>query len=184
MSKVGQNETEKQAQIMPKTMNDVPPSEAVAWFEEFLDPGGACAPTWFDEVGTRDFLECLKLYCDLRYGCYDAVVEEKREAIAQVQMPEEQLASLTPAELEVFSLICNNPGLAVEDIADKRQRSVGAVKAQISSIYKKLGVCRRSELLAKVNGLLETVPNPEPNGFSLTQVNRQQAAVNRIINKA
>lgn len=61
-------------------------------------------------------------------------------------VPDLRLHCLTPAELEVLRWFCR--GLAVKEISQTLFRSPHTVKTQLNSIYKKLGVHSRAELLS------------------------------------
>jgi len=61
------------------------------------------------------------------------------------------LHGLTDAESDVAVHLTN--GLAPEAVAAARHTSVGTVRAQIRSLYAKLGVSRQSELVSRLNQL-------------------------------
>lgn len=58
------------------------------------------------------------------------------------------LAKLTAAEREIACGVCE--GLGNEEIAARLRKSVKTVKGQLTSIYKKLGVTGRAQLLVKL----------------------------------
>jgi DNA-binding CsgD family transcriptional regulator len=61
-----------------------------------------------------------------------------------------QVYRLSPAEIDVVQSL--RSGLSPGDIADKRGVSVGTVRMQLKSIFRKVGVSRQSELVARVRG--------------------------------
>lgn len=70
-------------------------------------------------------------------GSFERVLAEKFDAW-----------NLTAAEKDVTLLIIK--GLSVNDIAGARQTAPGTVKAQSSSIFRKIGVSSRTELMSQV----------------------------------
>lgn len=71
-----------------------------------------------------------------------------------------QLDSLTAAELEVVMALVR--GHSNEGIAATRGRSAKTVANQVQSIYRKLGVSSRAELVAKISA----APRPSAPGES------------------
>jgi DNA-binding CsgD family transcriptional regulator len=70
-----------------------------------------------------------------------------------IDLPVEELqlpASLTDSEREVVQLVAQ--GLSNEDIGKARGRSARTIANQLASVYRKLGVNSRTELLARLTG--------------------------------
>ena len=59
------------------------------------------------------------------------------------------MSQLTPAEHEIFELVRN--GLSNKQIAYELHKSIRTVKTQLTSVYKKVGVRSRSQLLARLS---------------------------------
>lgn len=69
-------------------------------------------------------------------------------ALDKTRALELQLRQLTPAELEIVSLL--RRGLSNKEIAYGLDKSVKTVKTQLTSVYRKFAVRTRSRLLAKL----------------------------------
>lgn len=83
------------------------------------------------------------------YPGFIVYLENQSEAPAPDRLPAfSLLAGLTPAEREIARGICE--GLSNEEIAVRLRKSVKTVKAQLTSIYKKLGVTGRAQLLVRL----------------------------------
>lgn len=79
-----------------------------------------------------------------------------------------QLSSLSPAELEVVRWICR--GLTtVDEIGRKLFRSPHTVRTQLGSVFKKLEVHSREELLALLRRCETAWTQPDPSDISLDQ---------------
>jgi DNA-binding CsgD family transcriptional regulator len=66
--------------------------------------------------------------------------------VDELRLPE----SLTESEREVVQLVAQ--GLSNEDIGKARGRSARTIANQLASVYRKLGVFSRTELLARLTG--------------------------------
>ena len=62
----------------------------------------------------------------------------------------EKFANLTGREREVASFLTE--GISNQEIADRLGRSVGTVKAELHSVFKKLSVTTRTQLLLCITG--------------------------------
>lgn len=74
------------------------------------------------------------------------------ERLLIFSVPLEEVAEhgLTPSESEVAQAVCQ--GLSNHEIAQRRQTSVRTVANQLASIYEKLEVHSRAELVVKLGG--------------------------------
>ncbi len=68
------------------------------------------------------------------------------------------VAALTPAERDVATLVAS--GAKNAEIARRRGTSVRTVANQLASIYRKLGVSSRAELVRKLSGLVAATSGP------------------------
>lgn len=73
---------------------------------------------------------------------------QARFALDKTKVLELLLRQLTPAELEIVSLL--RRGLSNKEIAYMLDKSVKTVKTQLTSVYRKFAVRTRSRLLAKL----------------------------------
>ena len=64
---------------------------------------------------------------------------------------------LTKRELEIVDLVCM--GLRNRDIAQRCNLAEGTVKIHLNSIFRKLGVASRSELIVHRGGMRQTADN-------------------------
>ncbi|MBO6559520.1 MAG: response regulator transcription factor [Nisaea sp.] len=92
--------------------------------------------------------------------------DRNQQTIASLRGSFEQVLSekfdgwnLTPAEKDVTLLIIK--GLSINDIAGARNTAPGTVKAQSSSIFRKIGVSSRTELMSSVLDEFIDVANVE-----------------------
>jgi hypothetical protein len=141
-----------------KSMNEIPVAEALAAFNDILtDPERLWSqdPEWFKEVGTRDFLECLKMYADqMGYGESSVAFEEQRHQLVEAvqQLPEQTRGSiyarLSPREKQTYDILLDNPGLSQKELADKFSPpiSVKTLKIYLASLRDNYGVQTTREL--------------------------------------
>lgn len=77
------------------------------------------------------------------------VIDGVRYAVLSHALPAgEGRAALTPTELELVDLLIE--GLSDREIATRRGRSRSTITKQIASVYRKLGVRSRRELIAQL----------------------------------
>jgi len=69
----------------------------------------------------------------------------------------QQAFGLTPAEAQTASLV--GSGLCPQDAADQLGLSVGTIRAELKSIFAKVGISRQSELASTVTRLALLVPS-------------------------
>src|SRR5215207_10199082 len=69
----------------------------------------------------------------------------------------QQAFGLTPAEAQTASLV--GSGLSPQDAADQLGLSVGTIRAELKSIFAKVGISRQSELASTVTRLALLVPD-------------------------
>ncbi|WP_436697684.1 helix-turn-helix transcriptional regulator [Nocardioides sp. BYT-33-1] len=102
--------------------------------------------------GWRSFVSCLPrplVAFALREGRLPAELAEGARDAVGIWVPGPALAApLSPRERLVFRLLLE--GVARADIADRLGVSINTVKTQIRSLYSKLGVTSRAEVLQKV----------------------------------
>ena len=76
-------------------------------------------------------------------------LENQTATLSPEKLPANSLlAGLTPAEREIACGVCE--GLGNDEIAARLRKSVKTVKGQLTSIYRKLGVTGRGQLLVKL----------------------------------
>lgn len=96
------------------------------------------------------------------------IPETVRQAPVQSQAPEERdiaarIADLSPQQFTVLNLIAE--GLLNKQIAHELDLSISTVKGHTTAILKKLGLQRRTQILAAIARLnLQEVPVAEPEG--------------------
>ncbi|MFP4430662.1 MAG: helix-turn-helix domain-containing protein [Spirochaetaceae bacterium] len=83
----------------------------------------------------------------------------RRVMLLRIDPGETDIEGLTPAEREVASLAIQ--GLSNAEIATKRGTSVRTVEKQLFTVYRKLGLASRGELLVKG---LHGSEEPRPTG--------------------
>ena len=111
---------------------------------------------------TRDAEAVLRRRPDL--GSLGKRTDELRGRLAAMEAPGPDGTALTSAELRILPLLLTH--LTVAGIADRLYLSRHTVKAQVWSMYRKLGVHTRSDAVARAKelGLLEGVTAPAPGG--------------------
>lgn len=94
---------------------------------------------------------------------HDVLVEARDEKHGRLELDQ-----LSPREREILDAAL--AGLSAGGIADRFSLSQATVRSHLSSIYGKLGVRGRVELLARLNGAVEqhTSPDPAPANSSPT----------------
>jgi RNA polymerase sigma factor (sigma-70 family) len=123
-----------------KTMNEISAAEAVALFQgvdiDFLGTE-AFSGEFPEHIAARDFFECLKLYQDMgsAYGDFEDQLEARIEADANVS--DQDLATLTPREKDVF-LLQRDERLPRKEIGTKLNMSEETVKSHLSRARSKL----------------------------------------------
>ena len=127
-----------------RTMNEVPASEAVQWFDDMSDdPEGywTTPPSWFAEVNAKDFMDCWKLYseCRVRENIsgweLQPLTEQQREEINAI--PDEILKrTVSKAEYPVIKLALQ--GKTVKEIAHELGKKPKTINTQLKSAVTKL----------------------------------------------
>ena len=154
-------------------MNEISAAEAVKLFDAAMgikvkhDPyniAWLCPnPSGFPkDIAAKDFMESLKLYREMWLesiefsaarqrvfaGLYAGDYDEQRSQLANAAISKQDVAKLTPKELEVFNLLKED--LGDKEIAIKLNKGVGTIKAQVSSVLRKLGFKSRTQASTKV----------------------------------
>jgi LuxR family transcriptional regulator, maltose regulon positive regulatory protein len=106
-----------------------------------------------DPPAATSFLtEAQQLLADgLRFGSLEDDVQELAAALEQLRGAAPGLPRLTPAELRLLPLLATQRSLP--EIADQQFLSVHTIKAQVTSIYRKLGVSSRTQAIDRAQGL-------------------------------
>lgn len=78
----------------------------------------------------------------------EQTIASLRGSFERVLIEKFETWKLTPAERDVTLLIVK--GLSIAEIAEARKTAPGTVKAQSSSIFRKIGVSSRTELMSQV----------------------------------
>jgi LuxR family maltose regulon positive regulatory protein len=110
----------------------------------------------------------------LRFPVLQSDADELAAAITELRRPAGGPVRLTPAELRLLPLLATQHSLP--EIAAQLYVSVHTVKAQVTSIYRKLGVSSRTQAIdrGRTLGLLPSPPSPPHRPAS------EQAPVGRV----
>jgi DNA-binding CsgD family transcriptional regulator len=76
-----------------------------------------------------------------------SISDDGEYAIFAYTLPRDVRARLTPAELAVALLLLE--GKTYEEIAAARRRAVRTIANQVASVFRKLGISSRSQLVAQ-----------------------------------
>jgi LuxR family transcriptional regulator, maltose regulon positive regulatory protein len=112
----------------------------------------ACV-TLGDALAAEDLLAEASdlLHAGHDFGLLQADADELSALLAQVRAASPRLAKLSPAELRLLPLLATQ--LTYRQIADQLTVSVHTVKAQVTSVYRKLEVSSRTQAIEQARGL-------------------------------
>lgn len=136
------------------------------------------------DIAAKDFIEQLLIYRDMwsegeksaagaLYAAFSPYEMSADEIVAMARAPiarkdsrvEKALKKVTPKERELLELIHRKPWLLVKQLGGELKtwkgtvKRDGAIKAQLSSLFKQFKVHKRAELIAKTRPFF---PQPKP----------------------